>query len=69
MEANEVNRDLLVDKVRTLRALRQRTEKGLMNLEEVSDEEQKARLLLDVIRGQIDAIAVIEQALMAAAEG
>ena len=55
----------IVDQVRTSRGNRQEAEKALLEVEEATDEPQRSRLLLQALTFQNQAIAALEQALLA----
>ena len=55
----------IVDQVRTSRGNRQEAEKTLLEVEETTDEPQRSRLLLQALTFQNQAIAALEQALLA----
>jgi hypothetical protein len=63
-----MNTARIVDQVRTSRGKRQQAEKALTSIEETTDESKRSRTLLQAVMLQNEAIAALEQALLATAE-
>jgi hypothetical protein len=63
-----MNAHRIVDQLRTSRANRQQAEEALTNAQEVVDEAKRGSLLLKVVMHQNQAIAALEQALLATVE-
>ena len=63
-----MNTARIVDQVRTSRGNRQQAEKAMTGIEEAADESQRNRMLLQAVMHQNQAIAALEQALLAIGE-
>ena len=63
-----MNTARIVDQVRTSRSNRQQAAEALAGAERAADDSERSRLVLAAVKLQNEAIAVLEQALLATVE-